>query len=450
MNDSQGKHILFIVPSAYTLGGLATWLNFVVPGLRELGWNVTLGLVEGARYHRPNEYLKVHSDQRVVRIKCTTGTELGRRKAVERKILQLQPDIVATVNIPDGLAAVANLRSQGLTDCKAVMTCHGIETYLYADMHRLQESIDAVVCTNKLACHLASDLGNWDSSNVYHAPYGVDLIENSRREKSDRFTIAYVGRIEQDQKLVFDLPGIVEGLREKDVDFELLIAGDGPDTDALKSKLSKWIPDHVDFLGRVPPEDLSERVYSKVDAMIMPSLWETGPIVIWEAMTHRVAVVSSKYIGSGLESLLEHDENCLLYEINDCGEAANQLARLATDKELLDQISNAGWKTIESKLTKKISTQNWSNIFESILERPNHDLLPLESCYQSKGRLTSLLGIARAEKLRSFFGKIGPDVGPGGEWPHRLAGYPCPESIPKESAFWEYAKQNDKRETVLK
>ena len=37
-------HILIVAPSGVsTLGGSATWIDYIVPGLRRRGWQVTLG-----------------------------------------------------------------------------------------------------------------------------------------------------------------------------------------------------------------------------------------------------------------------------------------------------------------------------------------------------------------------------------------------------------------------
>ena len=81
------KHILFIAPSAYPLGGVATWLDYIVPGLRERDWNVTLGLVEG-RFHDVDAYLDVHPDDQVLRIPYGTGTQEGRVRRLVRAIRQ--------------------------------------------------------------------------------------------------------------------------------------------------------------------------------------------------------------------------------------------------------------------------------------------------------------------------------------------------------------------------
>jgi len=47
--------LLFVAPSAYPLGGLATWLDYLVPGLRDKGWKVTIGLTAG-QFHNVDAY----------------------------------------------------------------------------------------------------------------------------------------------------------------------------------------------------------------------------------------------------------------------------------------------------------------------------------------------------------------------------------------------------------
>ena len=454
MTQIQSKQILFIAPSAYTLSGLATWLDYLLPGLRELGWNVTLGLVAGPRHHLPKRYLKIHPDPQTVSILNRTGTEQGRRRAVSRVIKKLTPDLVVTVNVPDAIAAVAELRANGKTNARAIMTCHGIQSNLYKDMYYLRDRMDAIICTNQLACHFANELGKWDRSQIYHAPCGVELIDASpvtsvSQSSCERFTFAYVGRLEQQHKLIYDLKEILANLKELDIKFELLIAGDGPDKAELERNLAPEIKaGDVRFLGLVPSEKLSEQVYSKIDALLVTSISETGPIVIWEAMAHNVAVVSSRYIGSGKENLLHHRENCLLYDLGDLMQAAKALSKLANDHSLRMQIAANGWRTVQSQLTKEISTQNWSNALSSILEQPLRKLIPLEQTKKYSGRLANFIGEEWAEWFRERFPKTEPDNGSGGEWPHRLPGMEHPSHILKEPEFWDYAKQHDLRETI--
>ena len=99
-----------------------------------------------------------------------------------------------------------------------------------------------------------------------------------------------------------DIGAIIAELDRREVAYELLIVGEGPDGGWLRDQLSDAAGSgRVRFLGALAGNDLIEQVYSRVDALLITSLWETGPIVAWEAMANRVAVVTSAYIGSGLE-----------------------------------------------------------------------------------------------------------------------------------------------------
>src|SRR5215472_1015901 len=101
----SNEHILIIAPSAYPLGGVATWIDYIIPGLRRRGWCVTLGLTEGA-LHDVDAYLAAHPMQDVVRIRNRTGTREGRVRSLCAAIMVVQPDIVASVNIADVYSAV--------------------------------------------------------------------------------------------------------------------------------------------------------------------------------------------------------------------------------------------------------------------------------------------------------------------------------------------------------
>ncbi|MFM6133652.1 MAG: glycosyltransferase family 4 protein, partial [Sphaerospermopsis kisseleviana] len=194
---------------------------------------------------------------------------------------------------------------RGKTQAKIVMTCHGIQEDLFADMKLFKNSLDAVVCTNKLACKLTENYGGLKANQVCYAPYGSAIKTSLNQHPHLPFTIAYSGRLERDQKRVHDLVTIVSLLKKADLNFRLLIAGSGPEENELKKKLSSV--EEVSFLGQLKENELINQVYQESDVLIMPSSWETGPIVIWEAMAWGVAVVSSRYVGSGLEGALKND-----------------------------------------------------------------------------------------------------------------------------------------------
>src|SRR4051794_29389363 len=49
MKSDFGKYprLAVVVPSAFLMGGVQTWLDYLVPGLQVSGWHVTVLLVDG-------------------------------------------------------------------------------------------------------------------------------------------------------------------------------------------------------------------------------------------------------------------------------------------------------------------------------------------------------------------------------------------------------------------
>jgi glycosyltransferase involved in cell wall biosynthesis len=433
---TQRPHVLFVAPSAYTLGGLATWLDYLLPGLEDRGWRATLGLVAGPRHHRPAAYLAKHPWHDSIEIECRSGTETGRRAAMRRIICSLKPDLVCSVNIPDACAAIAELRRSSATNARSVMTCHGIQSDLFRDMRLLASSLDGLICTNRLACAMAERQCPDGLVRMHYVPYGTAMPDVAATHTTGPLRVAYVGRFEEDQKRISDVVGIVRGLAALGTEFQLLVAGGGPEAASFRTALEATLSSHqLVWLGQVPAAELPDRVYRQADVLLLTSRWETGPIVVWEAMAHGVAVVSSRYVGSGLERALVDRENALLFDIGDVDAAAEALVELAGNPAQRQQLARSGRELVESRYSTAKSVGHWDTAFRSLLEVPMRALTP-PAMRPEGGRLTSLLGPRWAERLRSMAGRQALDTGPGGEWPHTLTGG-------EEPGFWEEAQQLD-------
>jgi glycosyltransferase involved in cell wall biosynthesis len=427
---------LFVAPSAYLLGGLAVWLDYVLPGLRDRGWDAVLGLVEGARHHRAQDYLRIHPDPRNVRIPCRTGTAVGRREALRRVYRDCQPDLVVSVNVPDAISAAAEMPSSDRP--KTLVACHGIQADLFADMKALGRAVDGVACTNRLACRLAAQLGEVPEDRVHYAPCGTKSA--SVRAMPDRraFTIAYVGRLEQEQKRVLDLVPVLRRMVEQQIDVRLIIAGNGPDERLLREQVTTYgLLDRVTFLGHVSSSEIPATVYEHADALLVTSLWETGPIVIWEAMAHCVPIVSSAYVGSGAEAALVDRRNALLFPVGDWEAASQLLIELHNSPELSASLRTHGLETFHNQYTLEKSITYWDTALRAVLaaDRRGEQTFPMSS---PRGRLSSFLSPSTAETVRRWAGRTGPDSGPGSEWPHAVSA-----SSPPADDFFQLAASLD-------
>ena len=429
--------LLIVAPSAYGLGGLATWLGYLEPGLQQRRWHVTLGLVQGPRHHLPTQYVAENPSQNWVPIPCVTGTPEGRCQALMRSIEKERPHLVAGVNIPDVYPAVARLRSRG-GGPRVAMTVHESQSDLLEDVKRCETVLDGVICTSRLAHRLVLKEPGLSRERVHYAGYGVTIEPYKRPQtRGGLLKIAWVGRLEQSDKRVHNIYSILQHLHHHEVPFELQIAGEGSERERLQRKLNRFIEtNQVKFLGQVDAQKL-RIVYGQSNALLVTSAHETGPQVLWEAMASSLPVVSSEYVGSGLESALEDGRNTLLFPVGDSRAAALQLCRLWSEPLLNHKIaSNAHW-LVSERYSIRASLESWDTALrKSMWSGPRKARIELEMPH-SQGRMDAWLGIRAAESLRRLMRRRVPrQGGPASEWPRSYG-----RQTSKQ--FWKIAREED-------
>ena len=420
---SRLPRLLFLWPAAHGFGGVAIWLDYLLPALRERGWDPVLGLLEGPRYNRTATYLAAHRPDPWIGVPCRTGTPEGRCRALLEAFRATRPDLVVSVNTPDAFTAVARLRSKG-SPMRVAMAIHGLEAGIYGDLERFREILDGVLTTNRLASRLAMELGGMDPTRVHYAPYGLESSPSAgggpraprlpAEADPSTLRVGFAGRVVDEQKRVGDLVGISRALEEQGIAHHWTVAGEGP----AGERLRRCLNGRATFLGAVPSPDLHGAFYGKIDVLLITSDWETGPLVAWEAMVAGVPVVSSRFVGSGLESALVDGENALLFPVGDAEAAAGQLARLHLDPALRGRIRDGGARLVRERYTVDHSVSAWERGLASILESPPLPAAPPVPVPSAKGRLERWLGARTAESVRAALGRTGPDSGSGGEWPH--------------------------------
>lgn len=438
--------VLFVAPSAYPLGGVQTWLDYLLPGLAGLGWRPILGLVSG-RFHDVGRYLAVHPWADTLTIANGTGSPEGRVRALIAAIGRVKPDLLVSVNIPDCFMAVERLRLRGRPSPRAVMTNHSVEAQYLADAKGWRDLIDGMIGTNRLTCRLAVECAGLAPARVHYAPYGVDLpLDPLRRRVTDGpLRIAYSGRLDEEQKRGGDLPLILEHLEATGVDYAFRLAGGGPSEAGLRAQLrARSESGRVRFLGVLDADTLNTELYDWADVLLVTSSWETGPIVIWEAMARGLPVVTSRYIGCGLESSLRDEDNCLIYPVGDTQAAAARLRRM-TDPGLRTALADRGRALVAKRYTRPRSVAQWDRCLRAILDQPPQAPPRSSRVRQPAGRLDRWLGVSLGEHLRRLSGRTHQHVEPGGEWPH-VNCMATPRSSEDLADFWAQAQHIDQIE----
>ncbi|MBI5252794.1 MAG: glycosyltransferase family 4 protein, partial [Euryarchaeota archaeon] len=148
----------------------------------------------------------------------------------------------------------------------------------------------------------------------------VEKLQDGRR-------ITFIGSLVRQKGVDVLIRAFVE-VKKKLPDAELVIVGDGREKKSLE-KLSSELGIEVNFLGY--REDLSS-ILEKSAVLVLPSKEEGFGLTLLEAMAVGVPVVASRV--GGIEEIIEHEYNGILFEKENSKELAEGIIRILENKEL--------------------------------------------------------------------------------------------------------------------
>jgi glycosyltransferase involved in cell wall biosynthesis len=86
----------------------------------------------------------------------------------------------------------------------------------------------------------------------------------------------------------------------------------GQSTKALKL-LAATSKNKIEFAGEYINHNLADEVFSKLDCIVVPSIWgENSPLVIHEAQSCKIPVITADF--GGMKEYVQHKVNGLLFE----------------------------------------------------------------------------------------------------------------------------------------
>lgn len=411
------RTLLFATQTAHPTGGLETWLHEIVPYLEQNGWNVVVALARGRRFHDPDRYRAMHPHFQTVEVDGLAGTREARVADLRRVMRQTRADLVVPVNIADALEAVALEKLRRGAPRLAVMLRAQEPHGELDDIRRFGSFIDVAVGGNRVLRELLARYGGIEESRLEYIPPG----SRRRTDASARVVnvsaplrLAYVGRIDGKAKRVMELVEVADALDRAAINYELVIAGDGPDRPSLQHALSG----RATFLGNVPVEVLYRDVYPRVDVLLLFSAWEAGPQVVWQAMHYGVVPVVSRYLGATAEGVLRDRDTAMVFEVGDSQAAAGLVSLLSSDRALLQRIASAAERAVDPRYLLDHSFAEWHRVFQKAMEVPlavGRELphLPPSGVYESL-RVPSAISYL----LRRLTGRLPVASGAGAEWPH--------------------------------
>jgi glycosyltransferase involved in cell wall biosynthesis len=145
------------------------------------------------------------------------------------------------------------------------------------------------------------------NTNVYNVPYSISLEKRIKNYKTPNFL--FVGQIIK-RKGILSLLNCIANINAKECKF--IFVGTGPLVKNIKKimKLKKNI-----FYYNFKNKDELNKIYKKSNILILPSIYDGWGVVIIEAMSRAMAVISNNNVGAANE-YIKHNINGRIFDID--------------------------------------------------------------------------------------------------------------------------------------
>jgi len=191
----------------------------------------------------------------------------------------------------------------------------------------------------------------------------------------DRFLLVTVCRLVPKKGIDFLIDSMDE-LRRRCPDIHLLVVGTGRKQKKLIAQAGRAnVSDRITFAGRISHEEI-ETVYSAADAFVLASRVhvdqrtglrdaETMGRVLCEANAAGLSVLAAR--SGGIPSVIEHEDNGLLFEPDDVDSLWEQLHRLRSEPALKQRLIASGRRYARDTFDWPIIIKRHETSFRSCL-----------------------------------------------------------------------------------
>jgi len=211
-------------------------------------------------------------------------------------------------------------------------------------------------CNNR--CVLLSEIGIHESTK----------IEKGIKKQTNKIELLWSGLL---------IPGknfglLFESLKlmPKDIDWELIVAGEGRLLEYWQKKVDKTkIKHRLQFLGKIPFQAMQD-LYNDADIFIFPSLREASGSVILEAMAHGLPVIALEL--NGAKYIVE--KNCgILVPVKNKTQMINDfrdaIIKLCENPELRYELGENARKRVEEYFLWEKRGEMMNDIYHKVLNK---------------------------------------------------------------------------------
>ena len=366
-------NIIFALPDGLTLGGVTSLSVGMCQEMIKFGQPVAL-IEHSTMYGNPKLDFDLPPEVKIVN--CADLLHPDDPQLDVDDYLFAYRSVLPGVLIPNWaygtFAACAKLATNEAERLRIIGYAHADEPGYYdwlvhyePVIHRfIASTLDIVAKLAKLLPHRQSDM------IVRPNPVNVPpVLQRNYTETQMPVRLVYVARIVQRQKRVYDLVELATALTAENVDFELLIIGDGVDKETLRVKFDDLPPTiraHVTLKNSVAPGQLPE-IWQASDISLLVSDYEGTSLAMLESMAYGCVPVVTQVGGT---SMIQSAVNGYCVPVGSITEMAQIIKSLANDRPRLATMGQNAHTTIRSHLSYEQYASWFLQIVHAVWEEP--------------------------------------------------------------------------------
>lgn len=260
----------------------------------------------------------------------------------------------------------------GFFGCKTIFHLHGSEfREFYAESTpRMQRLVRSALDSSSVIIVLSESWKLFISSicqnnNIYVINNFVRAIEVDERVRNhEGVSLLFMGRLGK-RKGAYDIVEAMRLARSELPDCKFYFCGDG-ELEQVREKIDSADLGHICKIeGWIGPNEKS-RYYSMADIFVLPSYNEGLPMSILEAMSARLAIITSPV--GGIPEVIVSGKNGFLVEPGDVQALSETIKLLANDKELRTRVGLAAAESFEEKYCPEAIVPRLHAIYEKLAE----------------------------------------------------------------------------------
>lgn len=253
-------------------------------------------------------------------------------------------------------------------------TCHGPEEFDRPLALKLSEKIARAQFVVAVSSYGRSQLMRWATPaawpkiHVVHCGVDADFLNAAIPDLPDTPRLLCVGRLAE-QKGQLLLIEAAARLKTENLDFQLILAGDGPLRPQIEALIGRYdLASRVTVTGWLTNAQIREQIIN-ARVMILPSFAEGLPVVLMEAMALRRPVIST--FVAGIPELVETQKTGYLVPAG-CVDRLDEAMRwaLTEDVERLREMGRRGAEQVARQHDAHLEAQKLALLFQNPPRNP--------------------------------------------------------------------------------